>query len=230
MRGRSGKQLRGADNRLTDMNAVAIFLKYPTPGKVKTRMAKDLGDVRAARIYSAMAKKVIGAVGKKHAIFIFHDPPSMREETAKWLGGFSGALVPQRGDSLGEKISNAVDDCVSAGSEKVVVIGTDCVEITESIITGSFESLDKADAVIGPCRDGGYYLIGMKRNHAEIFRDIEWSTDKVTAQTLEKMRKLSLKVDILQTLRDIDFADGLSDGFLREIENSQNPADPWAEQ
>lgn len=204
------------------MNSVAVFLKYPTPGKVKTRLAKDLGEVRAARIYSAMAKTVIGAVGGGRSVFGFYDPPSMGKETAEWLGAdFTGALLPQRGGSLGERISNAVDDCFSAGSAKVVVIGTDCVDVTGDIIESSFELLDETDIVIGPCEDGGYYLIGMKSSRPEIFDGIEWSTDKVTAQTLEKARELSLKIGMLATLRDIDSADGLDEEFLRKIENTQ---------
>lgn len=206
------------------MNAVAVFLKYPSPGKVKTRMAKSLGEVRAARIYSAMAKTVIGAVGEKHPLFIFYDPPSMKKQTAEWLGAdLTGELLPQKGNCLGERISNAVDHCIGAGSGKVVVIGTDCIEITADTIAESFELLDGKDAVIGPCEDGGYYLIGMKRSHPEIFRGIDWSTEKVTRQTLEKMRGLSLRTGIMKTLRDIDSAEGLGEEFLRKIENPHTP-------
>ncbi len=160
-----------------------------------------------------MAKTVIANLGGVQSKFIFYDPPSMGDETAKWLGAdFTGVFLPQRGQSLGERIPNAIDDCISAGSEKVVVIGTDCVEVTGDIVSDSFERLDGTDVVIGPCEDGGYYLIGMKRSHREIFNGIDWSTERVAAQTLENTDRLSLKVSILQTLRDIDSADDLNKG------------------
>ncbi len=204
------------------MNTVAVFLKYPSPGNVKTRMAKDLGQERAAQIYSAMAKMVLStAGGVGHSLCVFYDPPQMEKETREWLGrDFKGRLLPQRGQSLGEKIPHAIEDCICFGSGKVVVIGTDCVEITPEILKDSFKRLDETDTVIGPCEDGGYYLIGLKRNHKEIFRGVDWSTNKVTAQTLEKILKLPLKVSILDTLRDIDFAEDLDGKTLNRIESA----------
>lgn len=201
------------------MNTVAVFLKHPTPGRVKTRMAKDIGDEHAARIYAAMVETVMKNIGEKHSLTVFYNPPEMKQEIVNWLGGRGADFIPQNGESLGEKISNAVEDCITLGNRKVVVIGTDCIDITAKTIANSFERLDDTDAVIGPCEDGGYYLIGLKANHVEIFSGIDWSTDRVMAQTLEKMRELRLNVSILETLRDIDCADDLDldTGLLEKL-------------
>ncbi|WP_462137376.1 TIGR04282 family arsenosugar biosynthesis glycosyltransferase [Candidatus Mycalebacterium sp.] len=199
------------------MNTVAVFLKHPTPGKVKTRMAKDIGNGRAAEIYASMAETVMKNIGEKHSFCVFYDPPEMKNEIVRWLSGRATDFVAQKGETLGEKISNAIDDRVSAGNLKVVVIGTDCVDITAETITDSFERLDTADAVIGPCEDGGYYLIGLKTNRAELFSGIDWSTDRVMAQTLEKARKLRLNVSVLKTLRDIDCADDLNPQVMEKL-------------
>lgn len=199
------------------MNTVAIFLKHPTPGKVKTRLAKQLGNRRAAAVYSAMAKDVVKSA--ERGARIFFDPPEMEKEVRRWLGGFSGAFSPQSGDSLGGRMANAIGLCLREGSEKVVVIGTDCPDITPAIIAGAFERLDGADVVIGPCEDGGYYLIGMRRLYRELFCGIEWSSNSVTARTVEKAEALSLKVSMLQTLRDIDEAEDLGGRFESYIQN-----------
>ncbi len=198
------------------MDTVAVFLKHPTPGRVKTRIAKDIGAVRAARIYSAMAEAVVETIAGQHPFHIFYDPPEKKNEIAQWLG-FRENLIAQRGNSLGEKISNAIDDCLAGGSRKVVVIGTDCIELTSAIVKDSFKKLDEADAVIGPCEDCGYYLIGLKQNHTKIFEGIDWSTDKVMHQTLEKMEKLSLKTSLLEQLRDIDSVEDLSEDIMKKI-------------
>ena len=200
------------------MNTVAIFLKHPTPGKVKTRLARQLGDGRAAEIYSAMAKEVVKSVAS--GARIFYDPPEMEKEVKEWLGDFEGDLSPQNGNSLGERMSNAIGLCLREGSKKIVVIGTDCPDVTPAIIADAFERLNGADVVIGPCEDGGYYLIGMTRLHSGLFCGIEWSTNSVTARTLAKAKALSLKVSMLQTLRDIDEADDLGNGFESRIEDA----------
>ncbi|QMU56339.1 MAG: DUF2064 domain-containing protein [Candidatus Mycalebacterium zealandia] len=199
------------------MNTVAVFLKHPTPGKVKTRMAKDIGNERAAEIYASMVERVMENIEGKHSLCVFYDPPEMKNEIVRWLGGWTADFVAQRGKTLGEKISNAINDRVSAGNLKVVVIGTDCVEITAETITDSFERLNTADTVIGPCEDGGYYLIGLKTNRAELFNDIDWSTDRVMAQTLEKAQQLRLNVSVMETLRDIDCADDLNPQVLEKL-------------
>ncbi|MGI9559272.1 MAG: TIGR04282 family arsenosugar biosynthesis glycosyltransferase [Thermodesulfobacteriota bacterium] len=200
------------------MNTIAIFLKHPTPGKVKTRIAKDIGNERAAQVYSAMAETVLEAVGTKNHRRVFYDPPDKKDEIANWLGAdIARNFLPQRGNSLGEKISNAISDCLSDGSKKVSVIGTDCPDVTGEVIEESFARLDSADAVIGPCEDGGYYLIGLKHSRPELFTGIDWSTSKVTAQTLEKIQNLNLKAELLKTLRDIDSADALTPRLMNKL-------------
>ena len=200
------------------MDTVAVFLKYPTPGRVKTRLAGEIGYRRAAHIYSAMALGVLRSVTVAAHCRVFFDPPAMEDEVREWTTGvFSGPFSPQVGNSLGERMANAVEQCIDSSRGKVVVIGTDCPDITPTIISEAFGALDTVDVVIGPCDDGGYYLIGMREKHRGLFNGIEWSTDRVMAQTVEKARGLRLNVSVMETLRDIDCADDLNPQVLEKV-------------
>jgi rSAM/selenodomain-associated transferase 1 len=211
-----------ANQKLT----LLIFVKYPEPGKVKTRLAEDIGKRRAARIYSSMAKTVIHNVStsRKYGSIIFVDPPERKSEVENWLQINGCDFFPQGGKSLGERMANAFAKAFSLGAEKGVIIGTDCVEISENLISQAFDALYEADVVLGPAEDGGYYLLGLKEPTPEIFSDIRWSTNLVLSQTLERLREIGLRFKLLKTLRDIDTASDLNDELLfkiREIEDRQ---------
>ena len=95
------------------------------------------------------------------------------------------------------------------GCKKCIIIGTDCPEIDATLIENAFGVLKEKDIVIGPCKDGGYYLLGMSRPASDLFVDIDWSTDRVFEQTMEKIRENNLSCSILKTLVDIDTIEDL---------------------
>ncbi len=197
-----------------------IFVKYPEPGKVKTRLAKDIGKKNAAQIYATMAKAVIDNLSKskKHKTIIFFDPPERKTDINNWLQCGGCKFFPQNGSSLGEKMANAFLRAFSLGAEKAVIIGTDCIDISNDLINESFSTLHKTDVVLGPAEDGGYYLLGLKKPIPEIFNNIDWSTNRVLNQTLEKLREKKLRFKLLQTLKDIDTANDLNDALLAKIQ------------
>jgi rSAM/selenodomain-associated transferase 1 len=117
----------------------------------------------------------------------------------------------QEGDDLGDKMYNAITKAAGVGYEEICLIGSDNMEISPSVILEGFESLGNSDIVIGPSRDGGYYLIGMKKPHANIFHISGWSTSTVLEETLSKAKMLNLTCHLLEELNDIDELEDIRD-------------------
>jgi rSAM/selenodomain-associated transferase 2/rSAM/selenodomain-associated transferase 1 len=115
----------------------------------------------------------------------------------------------QKGSSLGDRLQHATKSAFETGAKRVVVIGTDCPSLTSSDLTNAFEQLEAHDIVIGPAKDGGYYLIGLNAERASLFADIDWSTSQVLEQTMLKTSELSLRVHQLRMLADVDYPEDL---------------------
>lgn len=204
----------------TKKNTLIVFLKYPEAGKVKTRLAKDVGDQRAAEIYSRMSKTIIENVldASGYRTIIFYNPPEKENEIRDWLGNKQCPITPQAGETLGDKIVDAFTQVFSSGADKAVIIGTDCIDVSSETITQAINSLEDVDVVLGPAVDGGYYLLGLNNHIPEIFQEIEWSTDRVLNQTLERIKDKKLSFELLKTLKDIDTLDDFNSqlGSLNE--------------
>ena len=188
------------------MNQLLIFAKYPEPGKVKTRLARQVGAECAATLYEEMAEEVARKTIPKNNTYkriLYFDPPEKRTEFESWLS--IDGYQPQEGNNLGERLTHAVSQSLKE-SEKIIVIGTDCVEFDHILIEESFQKLDTVDLVIGPAKDGGYYLIGFKKIYPELFQNIPWSTEQVFKETLKKAQALDLTTHLLPELSDIDEA------------------------
>jgi hypothetical protein len=196
-----------------------IFVKYPEPGKVKTRLAKNIGFENAAMFYRKMAEQIIYDLSKlaDHRKIVFFDPPERRNDVMRWLKFNGLSFIAQEGNSLGEKILNAFKHAFSLGADKAVIVGTDCPQITTQTILKAFEKLERSGVVIGPSYDGGYYLLGLRRFIPEIFHDVDWSTNLVFDQTMKKIRDKGLESDCLETFRDVDTVDDLSNDQLLKI-------------
>ena len=201
---------------MTMENVVIIFLKYPEPGKVKTRLAKDIGNEKACAIYKLLAEKVIKNVLTKdlvtYTVHFFFTPADRENEIKDWLKSIldnsqtiGTKYSPQEGNTLGDRMSNAFKQTLQReGCKRCIIIGTDCPEIDATTIESVFEILKGKDIVIGPCKDGGYYLLGTSRFVPDLFVDIDWSTDRVFKQTMKKVQKNNLFCNILKILTDID--------------------------
>ena len=190
----------------TASDALLIFMRTPRPGKVKTRLARSLGDERAAEFYrlctDAVLKEIRQLSGEVDS-YIFLAEQIDEHEKSRWAGrGFTVAV--QEGESLGQRLYNAFSTVFGSGAQKVVIVASDVPDLSASILDEAMKSLDNSDIVIGPCYDGGYYLIGMKELHKELFASISWGTEYVYQQTLNAANKGGLSVHQLQTLIDID--------------------------
>ena len=201
-------------------------MKNPVIGRVKSRLAKDIGEHAAYRIYLNLIDKIKqsasafrGTKNVFYADFIDINDSWPNDKFSKFL---------QQGKNLGECMSNAIIAGLNQGHEKVVLIGSDIPNLDIDIINGAFQKLENMDVVFGPSTDGGYYLIGLKRNYPDLFEDIPWSTKKVLDATLKKCHKKHLSTYLLPPLTDIDtlgdiylLDDKTRDLYLRIIEESE---------
>ncbi|GAA4312571.1 TIGR04282 family arsenosugar biosynthesis glycosyltransferase [Pontixanthobacter gangjinensis] len=182
-----------------------IFTKNPEPGKVKTRLAKDIGDRNALEIYKTLLKhsqKQTASLNISKHVYYSNEIP---EEDLWDRGGFDKKL--QRGSDLGLRMENAFRDGFVAGFEKVLIIGTDLFDLKTAHIEDAFKALDQNDYVIGPARDGGYYLLGMKSLNSALFRNKNWSTSTVLEDSLNDL--MGEKVELLEIQNDIDVLDDI---------------------
>ena len=185
-------------------NVLIIFIRNPELGKVKTRLARTLGDHEALRIYRFLLEKTrLAASGVRAERHLYYSENMAREDD--WPIALFHKKQQSNGD-LGERMESAFRNAFREGAEKVLIIGSDCPELSSTILDSAFELLEKADFVVGPVPDGGYYLLGMKEMTPSVFRDIAWSTETVRAETLEKIEALGKSYALLPELTDIDEA------------------------
>ncbi len=186
---------------MSDKKAI-LFCRSPEAGKVKTRLAKEIGHHQAFLVYKFLLEKIIKEV------------KDLEIPLAAYLEGnekvFSESLDidfeirAQSSGDLGDRMQNAFQVEFHEGYGSIVLFGADIIGLSKRDIEDSFSKLDSADLVIGPARDGGYYLIGMKYPNAGIFEGIQWGGPDVLNETLTKAKTLGLKVAFLEEKRDVD--------------------------
>ncbi|NND77435.1 MAG: glycosyltransferase [Flavobacteriales bacterium] len=181
-------------------NLLIIFAKNPEIGNVKTRLAKSIGDENALKVYLKLLEHTHRVADKVNASKKVYFNKVSKIDILDYYK-FQKEL--QRGGDLGEKMRNAFLE--NYDFEKIVLIGSDCLEINEDIIEDAFLALEENDCVIGPANDGGYYLIGSRGERLlPIFRDKEWSTENVLLDTILDLKKHDLSYHLLEELSDID--------------------------
>ncbi len=188
-------------------NILLIFAKSPEPGKVKTRIGKTMGMNNAAKIYSELLKTTLLEVKDssfwKSIIYITPD------SNQKYFAHYNIDTKIQQGDDLGGKLINSFSEASLLNPEKIIVIGSDCPELTSIDIKKAFYTLDSSPAVIGPTDDGGFYLFGINTKYIEKVKEIfnsevKWSTEIVFKQVKKVCAKTDLPLHILDKKRDID--------------------------
>ncbi len=209
---------------LLSSSGVIIFMRAPFQGKVKTRLAKTIGDENAAEFYRLCAQTVIaeiGQLGSNVAKYIFLAEPTDQLQTDD-LVDLEFKVEIQEGQNLGQRLLNAFKRVFHDGIMKAVIVASDVPDLSADIVEKAIGSLDDSDVVIGPCYDGGYYLIGIKEPHQELFRGVSWGTEQVCQQTLVAADKSGLAVGQLSTLIDIDTEEDLR--WWSEVNGSKRPA------
>ncbi|WP_299005480.1 TIGR04282 family arsenosugar biosynthesis glycosyltransferase [uncultured Tenacibaculum sp.] len=186
-------------------NLLLIFTRNPELGKVKTRLAKTIGNEAALDIYKFLlehTKQVTQNLSCDKAVYY---SVKVRENDIWNATTYQKHL--QDGNDLGIRMHNAFQQAFSTGYEKVVIIGSDLPDLTSEHINKAFEKLNANDVVMGPAEDGGYYLLGMKKLHANIFQNKDWGTSTVRKDTLNDLQNES--VHLLETLNDVDVFDDI---------------------
>ncbi|HVE60996.1 MAG TPA: TIGR04282 family arsenosugar biosynthesis glycosyltransferase [Chitinophagaceae bacterium] len=185
--------------------ALIIFVRNPELGKVKTRLAATLGQEKALEIYQQLLAHTL-AITKTLAIqkFVFYEGVITKQDMWE-VNGYHQLL--QKETDLGKKMHYAFEAVLEKGFNKVVIIGSDCIELTESIIQEAFYQLNTKEVVIGPANDGGYYLLGMRCLHPELFINKKWSSNTVYGATVNDFNELGLSHYELPVLIDIDTED-----------------------
>ncbi|HQU42760.1 MAG TPA: TIGR04282 family arsenosugar biosynthesis glycosyltransferase [Pirellulales bacterium] len=181
-----------------------IFAKYWQPGRVKTRLAGQIGAVAAAELHRACLDTLLrrfAHLGDRRVLAF--TPPEARQAFAD-LAGRAWQAEPQCEGDLGDRIEAHFATAFARGATRVVLIGSDSPTLPDALVVEAFERLKRADAVVGPSDDGGYYLIGLARPLDGLFRGLAWSTPQVFRQTLERLDAAGSKREILAPWYDID--------------------------
>ncbi|MBI5631303.1 MAG: TIGR04282 family arsenosugar biosynthesis glycosyltransferase [Elusimicrobia bacterium] len=192
------------------MNTIIVFVKAPVAGQVKTRLCPPLSFAQAAELYRAFVKDTLAsAAGVPEARVEVAYAPCDDHPALDWIEPRTPLrFFLQQGVDLGQRLENAFAKTFSDGADKAVIIGSDTPQLDCAIVAKAFSVLDREEAVLGPARDGGYYLIGLRKARPGLFARIPWSSDKVFAETVARARLEGVSLGRLPELNDIDtFAD-----------------------
>lgn len=194
---------------------VLVFLKAPRSGYVKTRLATTLGSAAANDVYRELTERQMAEIPALWRLEVHYAPRGARPEMITWLGKRPRYRL-QRGEGLGPRLTSAFGAAFAAGANRVLAIGADCPDLDTASLHHASQALDTTDVVLGPAKDGGYYLIGLRRHLPGLFAEIPWSSAAVLRTTLRRARALGVSVHLLEEKEDIDDAAALRRYRLRQ--------------
>ena len=180
-----------------------VFVKAPRPGTVKTRLAQQIGAKAACDAYQQLVRALFSRIESLHHVQLRYNPDDAASEIGQWRKP-PWTVSPQGAGDLGERLTRAFADSSAAGARRVVIIGSDCPWLSAADIEEAWNDLETHDLVLGPARDGGYWLVGLREPSPELFHAISWSTQTVLAQTIERARARGMRFHLLRELRDVD--------------------------
>jgi uncharacterized protein len=189
--------------------ALVIVARYPHLGTTKTRLASSLGDEETVQLYCAFLTDLAQRFAAQSAYDLHWAYTPAEVDYASFMATIAPSLAhqmcffPQKGAEFGDRLFDAFRWTFEHGYERTVLIGSDSPHIGRDTIEQARDALDEADVALGPAEDGGYYLIAMQKPH-DVFRDIPMSTSQVLQMTIALAQRQGLKVNILETLFDID--------------------------
>lgn len=185
-------------------NLLIIFTRNLEFGKVKTRLAKSVGNEKAFEIYQFLLKRTKEVTEQIQLDkTVFYSEKIIENDI--WSSDFLKDL--QIGDDLGEKMENAFKKAFDIGYQKVIIIGSDLYDIEPYHIHEAFNQLSTKDVVIGPAKDGGYYLLGLKEIHPNLFKNKNWGSSTVRRDTMSDLQKVT--IHLLEELNDVDILDDI---------------------
>jgi rSAM/selenodomain-associated transferase 2/rSAM/selenodomain-associated transferase 1 len=185
-----------------------VFTRFPFPGQTKTRLIPALGTEAAAGLQSKMTRLIVSRARRVASELEVHFTGADQDRMAGWLG--PGIIYrPQVNGDLGQRMAAAFETGMKHREGPILLIGTDAPELNEANLEKAFTALTNNDLVLGPARDGGYYLIGLNRPQPRLFEDINWGAEDVLARTISRADALGLSVALLKELVDLDRPDDL---------------------
>lgn len=188
------------------MRQFGMFAKYWQPGSVKTRLAATIGDLAASRLYREFVQCLVERFQQiGDCRILAFAPPDARAEFHALVPA-SWELQPQCAGDLGTRMQHYFGQALEAGRRQVLLIGSDSPTLPKVVVRQAFEALDQHQAVLGPTADGGYYLVGISGTVPPIFEGIDWSTDSVWQQTVDRLRAAGVTYAELPEWYDVDQA------------------------
>ena len=192
--------------------ALVIFVRNPISGQVKTRLAKDIGDERALEIYLQLLQHTLEITrGLSFRKFIYY-ADEVSDYDLWSVPGYTKRK--QNGNDLGERMLNSFKELFDQGFTRIIIIGSDCLQLKTETLEEAVALLESNAAVIGPARDGGYYLLGLTKFYPDLFIDKPWSTDKVFAKTIADFNQQGISYALLEELSDIDDSTDLEENGI----------------
>ena len=187
-------------------DCLGVFAKFWEPGQVKTRLAKSIGNEKAAWIYEAFVETTIERLSAiPFTRILAYEPDNERTRSAfGYAEGGGWACVAQSEGDLGERMGGFFIEQFRGGEERVVLVGTDSPNLPLVEVQEAFEHLKTSDVVLGPTDDGGYYLVGAAKRVPPIFGDIPWSTPEVLPRTIKCLEEAGLSYTTLDPWYDVD--------------------------
>lgn len=209
-------QLRGKPYCLTmallSTTALVIFVRNPVTGQVKTRLAKDIGDERALAIYLQLLQHTLEITRSLSFRKFIYYADEVSDYDLWSVPGYTKRK--QRGNDLGERMLNAFKELFDQGFTRIIIIGSDCLQLKTDTLEKAVALLESNSAVIGPASDGGYYLLGLTKFYPDLFIDKPWSTNKVFAKTIDDLINQGISYTLLEELNDIDDATDLEENGI----------------
>lgn len=196
---------------------VLFFVKYPEKGQVKSRLSTEFDETLTVKLYKKFIHDLLAMLDKTDfTIVICYYPKDALDKFTMWLGSHYQYL-PQKGEHLGQRMKKSFIDTFANNFGQAIIIGSDSPDLPLDYINEAFSSLKTHDAVIGPCLDGGYYLIGFTQNNflPTAFEEISWSTETVFSETMTALSEDGLKIHILPKWSDVDTLSDLKALFKR---------------
>ncbi len=197
----------GGRSRAAGARALVVYARPPVAGAVKKRLLPAFTPGQAVLLYEAMLcdtlERMAEAAGESASLFVSWS------EACEPGGELAGLLPPwrselQRGGDLGERMAATLQEKLHGGFEAVVLVGADAPGLPLSYVRRGFEELAAHDVVLGPCEDGGYYLLGSRRLHPRLFQNVPWGTSQVLSVTRDRLRNERIPWHELPVWRDVD--------------------------
>lgn len=186
--------------------ALVMLTRAPEPGQTKTRMMPDLSPAQCAELHASILhdmSDVCGDLPEDVDVLVAYAPEGA-ERDVRAVFDAPAVYFAQQGAALGERLSHASREALSRGYERCVLVGADAPEVTTADVLAAFDALEDADAVFGPAVDGGFYLVGLRVWHSQMFGLSSYGHDRVLRQTTEALAEAGLSVRLLRQVADID--------------------------